>query len=53
MRISLCYRASPQILWVLAALKALADEGKIERAKVAQAMVNLGISPDKVDPVTV
>ena len=38
---------------VLAALKALADEGKLERAKVAQAMVDLGISPDKVDPLTV
>ena len=38
---------------VLAALKALADEGDIERAQVTAAMQALGIAPDKVDPLTV
>jgi pyruvate dehydrogenase E1 component len=38
---------------VLAALKALADEGSIEPAVVAAAMKSLGISGDKVDPLTV
>jgi pyruvate dehydrogenase E1 component len=38
---------------VLAALKALADEGSIETAVVAAAMKSLGISSDKVDPLTV
>lgn len=38
---------------VLAALKALADEGQIEASKVTSAMVDLGISADKVDPLTV
>ena len=38
---------------VLAALKALADLGQIEPAVVAAAMKDLGISPDKVDPLTV
>jgi pyruvate dehydrogenase E1 component len=38
---------------VLAALKALADEGKIETSLVAEAMTSLGVSPDKVDPLSV
>jgi pyruvate dehydrogenase E1 component len=38
---------------VLAALKALADEGRIENAVVAQAIVALDIDPDKPNPVTV
>ena len=38
---------------VLAALKALADEGKIENALVAQAIGALGIDPDKSNPLTV
>ncbi|KAA1194562.1 pyruvate dehydrogenase (acetyl-transferring), homodimeric type [Pseudohalioglobus sediminis] len=38
---------------VLAALKALADEGSIDAARVSAAMADLGISPDKVDPLTV
>jgi len=38
---------------VLAALKALADKGEIEPAKVSAAMQDLGISPDKIDPLTV
>ncbi len=38
---------------VLAALKALADEGSIEPAVVSAAMESLGISGDKVDPLTV
>ena len=37
---------------VLAALKALADEGKLPAADVAKAMKKLGINPDKPDPVT-
>ena len=36
---------------VLAALKALADEGAIEPARVAAAMAELGISADKTDPL--
>ncbi|GAC1559049.1 MAG: pyruvate dehydrogenase (acetyl-transferring), homodimeric type [Vulcanimicrobiaceae bacterium] len=40
--------------WVaLAALKALADDGAIERRVVAAAIVELGIDPSKPDPVTV
>jgi pyruvate dehydrogenase E1 component len=38
---------------VLAALKALADEGKIEREVVAQARQALNIPVDKVDPLSV
>jgi pyruvate dehydrogenase E1 component len=38
---------------VLAALKALADEGQIENARVTQAISALGIDPDKSNPVTV
>ena len=38
---------------VLAALKALADEGKIENALVAEAIGALGIDPDKPNPLTV
>ncbi len=40
--------------WVaLAALKALADEGKIERARVAAAVSELGLDPEKPNPVKV
>ncbi|HTJ28289.1 MAG TPA: pyruvate dehydrogenase (acetyl-transferring), homodimeric type [Candidatus Limnocylindria bacterium] len=40
--------------WVaLAALKALADEGKIDRAKVAEAIAKYGIDPAKPEPTTV
>ena len=38
---------------VIATLKALADEGAIETARVTEAMRALGISPDKTDPLTV
>ncbi len=37
---------------VLAALKALADEGEVDAAMVNAAIKKLGISPDKLDPVT-
>ena len=37
---------------VLAALKALADEGAIEAAKVGEAIGALGIDPDRADPFT-
>jgi pyruvate dehydrogenase E1 component len=37
---------------VLAALKALADEGQIEAARVAEAMRSLAIPADKKDPLT-
>ena len=37
---------------VLAALKALADQGQIEVARVTEAMVALGIEKDKADPFT-
>jgi pyruvate dehydrogenase E1 component len=37
---------------VLAALKALADEGKIDRKTVTQAIEKLGIDPGKPDPLT-
>ena len=36
---------------VLAALKALADDGRIEPARVSVAMADLGISADKIDPL--
>ena len=36
----------------LAALKALADAGRIERQKVSAALVAFGIDPDKADPLT-
>ena len=38
---------------VLSALKALADQGQIEASVVVKAMQDLGISPDKIDPLTV
>ncbi len=38
---------------VLAALRALADEGAIKATVLPEAMRDLGISPDKIDPVTV
>ena len=38
---------------VLAALKALADEGRVEPARVAEAIVTLGVDPDRADPFTV
>jgi pyruvate dehydrogenase E1 component len=38
---------------VIAALKSLADEGSIKPSVVTQAMRSLGISPDKIDPVSV
>jgi len=38
---------------VLAALKALADEGKLELAVVSRAMTALGVPSDKPDPLTV
>jgi pyruvate dehydrogenase E1 component len=37
---------------VVAALKALADEGSIDRTTVAKAMTDLGVDPDKPNPVT-
>lgn len=40
--------------WVtIAALKALADDGTIERSKVAEAIVKYGIDINKPNPVTV
>ena len=38
---------------VIAALKALADQGSIEKTVVTEAMRALGVSADKIDPVTV
>jgi pyruvate dehydrogenase E1 component len=38
---------------VLAALKALADEGRFEASAVKEAMRDLGIPADKVDPLTI
>lgn len=38
---------------VLAALKALADEGKIERQRVSEAIARYGIHIDKIDPASV
>jgi pyruvate dehydrogenase E1 component len=37
---------------VVAALKALADEGSIDRSTVTKAMTDLGVDPDKPNPVT-
>jgi pyruvate dehydrogenase E1 component len=37
---------------VIAALKALADEGKVEKSLVEEAMVKFNIDPEKPDPVT-
>jgi pyruvate dehydrogenase E1 component len=38
---------------VLAALKSLADEGRFEAAAVKEAMRDMGIPADKVDPLTI
>ena len=38
---------------VIAALKALADEGRIERSRVAPGNRALGVEPDKPNPLTV
>ena len=38
---------------VVATLKALADDGELDRATVAQAMQKLGIDPAKPNPATV
>ncbi len=38
---------------VVAALKALADEGKIDKQTVSQAMQAFGIDPDKPNPLSV
>ncbi|MCS6948586.1 MAG: pyruvate dehydrogenase (acetyl-transferring), homodimeric type, partial [Steroidobacteraceae bacterium] len=35
-----------------AALRALADDGQLERSRVVQAMRDLGVAPDKADPAT-
>jgi pyruvate dehydrogenase E1 component len=37
----------------LAALNALADEGKVDRATVREAIGKLGIDPSKPNPITV
>jgi pyruvate dehydrogenase E1 component len=37
---------------VVAALKALADEGSIDRSTVTKAMTDLGVDADKPNPVT-
>jgi len=37
---------------VVAALKALADDGSIDRSTVVKAMTDLGVDPDKPNPVT-
>ena len=37
----------------IAALKALADEGKIDSKTVTDAMQTFGIDPEKPNPVTV
>ena len=37
----------------LAALKALADDGEIERDKVAAALLKYRLDPDKPNPLTV
>jgi pyruvate dehydrogenase E1 component len=37
---------------VLAALKSLADEGKVPASKASDAMRELGIAPDKIDPMS-
>jgi pyruvate dehydrogenase E1 component len=38
---------------VVAALKALADEGKIDKATVSKAMRDFGIDPEKPNPLSV
>jgi pyruvate dehydrogenase E1 component len=38
---------------VLATLKALADDGKLDRATVTSAIEKFGIDPEKPNPVTV
>jgi pyruvate dehydrogenase E1 component len=38
---------------VIAALKALADDGKIDKKTVTRAMASSGIDPEKPDPLTV
>ncbi len=38
---------------VVTALKALADEGRVDAAAVSEAIERFGIDPDKADPVTV
>ena len=38
---------------VLAALHALAQEGRLEAKQVGEAMQKLGIAPDKIDPLSV
>jgi pyruvate dehydrogenase E1 component len=38
---------------VVAALKALADDGLVDRARVSEAIAKYGINPDKPNPVTV
>jgi len=38
---------------VIAALKALSNEGKIDVQTVSQAMQTFGIDPDKPNPVSV
>ncbi|NIF18181.1 pyruvate dehydrogenase (acetyl-transferring), homodimeric type [Pantoea sp. Cy-639] len=38
---------------VLAALRALADDGQLDAAQLAQALERLGIDPDKADPALV
>jgi pyruvate dehydrogenase E1 component len=38
---------------VIAALNALADEGRVERALVAKAISAMGVDPDKANPLTV
>jgi pyruvate dehydrogenase E1 component len=35
----------------LAALTKLAEQGKFDRAKLAEVVANLGVAPDKVDPL--
>jgi pyruvate dehydrogenase E1 component len=42
-----------QTLVTVAALKALADEGKVKPARVAEAIAKYGIDPEKPNPVTV
>ena len=36
---------------VVAALKALADEGSVPAAKVAEAIKKYGINPEKINPL--
>jgi pyruvate dehydrogenase E1 component len=38
---------------VIAALKSLVDEGSIKAEVVTEAMRSLGVSSDKIDPVSV